>query len=239
MGRKMSQELAIEPATKKEYQRPAVTVDVLLFTILDDELKLLLVSRGAEPYKGMLALPGGFVKMDESLDDAARRELREETGIDDVYIEQLYTFGAPNRDPRTRVVTVAYIALIDGSRVRLQASTDADDAAWFPVKKLPALAFDHSQIVETGISRLRSKLSYSSIAYSVLPTEFRLSELQKVYEIILDKPLDKRNFRKKMLSLKDPQDRQLIKPTGDKEISGAHRPAMLYRFTHKKLTFFE
>jgi 8-oxo-dGTP diphosphatase len=235
----MSQNLAVESIVENEYQRPAVTVDVLLFTIIADEMKLLLVSRGTEPFKGMWAIPGGFVKMDESLDDAARRELREETGIEDVYIEQLYTFGAPNRDPRTRVITVAYMALIDGSRVRLQASTDADEAAWFSVKKLPSLAFDHSQIIETGVSRLRSKLSYSSIAYSVLPPEFRLSELQKVYEIILDRSLDKRNFRKKMLSLKDPQDRELIKPTGAKEISGAHRPAMLYRFTNKKLTFFD
>jgi 8-oxo-dGTP diphosphatase len=239
MGRKMSQELAVESAPQIEYQRPAVTVDVLLFTILDDQLKLLLVSRGAEPFRGMWAIPGGFVRMDESLEDAARRELSEETGIEDVYIEQLYSFGAPNRDPRTRVITVAYMALIDGSRVRLQADTDADDVAWFSVKKLPVLAFDHAQIVETAVIRLRNKLNYSSIAYSVLPPEFRLSELQRVYEIILDKPLDKRNFRKKMLSLKDPQDRQLIKPTGDKEISGAHRPAMLYRFTNKKLMFFE
>lgn len=219
--------------THNKYEKPAVTVDVLLFTILEDDLKLLLIERGGEPFKGRWALPGGFVHIDESLDTAALRELREETGVEDVYMEQLYSFGDPNRDPRMRVITVSYMALIDSSRIKLQAATDASDAGWFSVKKLPPVAFDHGEIVRTGLQRLRAKLQYSNIVYAILPPEFRLSELQRVYEVILDTTLDKRNFRKKMLSL------NLLEETVEREISGAHRPAMLYRFKEKDLEFFD
>ncbi len=217
----------------EKYQKPSVTVDLLIFTILDSELRILLVKRASWPYENSWAIPGGFVRMDESLEDAAKRELHEETGVTDLYLEQLYTFGEPDRDPRTRVITVAYIALIDNESRTLRASSDASEAQWFPVKKLPTLAFDHSTIVEYGLNRLRSKLEYSNIAYGLLPTEFRLSELQRVYEVILDRPIDKRNFRKKILSL------GFLDSTGEKEISGAHRPAMLYRFNKKEIVFFE
>jgi len=217
----------------EKYEKPSVTVDLLIFTILDSELRILLVKRAAWPYENSWAIPGGFVRMDESLENAAKRELHEETGVTDVYLEQLYTFGEPDRDPRTRVITVAYIALIDSESRTLRASSDVSEAQWFSVKKLPALAFDHSTIVEYGLNRLRSKLEYSNIAYGLLPTEFRLSELQRVYEVILDRPIDKRNFRKKILSL------GFLDSTGEKEISGAHRPAMLYRFNKKEIVFFE
>jgi 8-oxo-dGTP diphosphatase len=223
----------------KSYDKPSVTVDVLVFTITGDELKVLLVKRGSWPYENYWALPGGFVKMNESLEAAAIRELEEESGVKDVYLEQLYTFGDPDRDPRTRVITVAYIVLINSDDLKLRASTDVRDAQWFSIKKLPDLAFDHKKIVEYGLNRLRSKLGYSNIAYGLLPPEFRLSELQKVYEIILDRPLDKRNFRKKILSLTVSRDEYLLEATGEREISGAHRPAMLYRFNKKEIVFFD
>lgn len=216
-----------------KFERPSVTVDVLVFTIQENELKLLLVKRGVEPFKNMWALPGGFVKMNESLDSAARRELGEETGVKEVYLEQLYSFGEPKRDPRTRVITVAYYALIPSEMLQLQASTDTTDAQWFAIKSLPPLAFDHKEIVSVGRDRLKSKLGYSSVAMGLLPKEFRLSELQKVYEVILDHGVDKRNFRKKMLSL------DLLESTGKKEIEGAHRPAMLYRFNTKNVVVFD
>jgi 8-oxo-dGTP diphosphatase len=217
----------------EKYDKPSVTVDVLIFTIIKDKLKILLVRRGQPPFEGFWALPGGFVKKDESLEEAALRELKEEAGVTDVYLEQLYTFGDPHRDPRTRVITVAYFALMTSDTLQLKASTDASDAQWHPVKNLPPLAFDHHKIVEYGLHRLRSKLEYSNIAYGLLPAEFRLSELQKVYEVIMDRLLDKRNFRKKILSL------GLLEATGEKEISGAHRPAMLYRFNKKEIVFFD
>ena len=181
----------------------------------------------------MWAIPGGFVRTEESLESAAMRELLEETGVKNVYLEQLYTFGDPFRDPRTRVITVAYFALIPAESTKLQASTDASDAQWYSVKELPALAFDHKEIVKAGIERLRSKIGYSNIVYGLLPNEFRLSELQKVYEVILNQKVDKRNFRKKMLSL------QLLESTGKREIDGAHRPAMLYRFKSRKTVIFD
>ena len=214
-------------------EKPAVTVDVLIFSIQDNDLQVLLIKRGIPPFKDMWAIPGGFVRTEESLESAAMRELLEETGVKNVYLEQLYTFGDPFRDPRTRVITVAYFALIPAESTKLQASTDASDAQWYSVKELPALAFDHKEIVKAGIERLRSKIGYSNIVYGLLPNEFRLSELQKVYEVILNQKVDKRNFRKKMLSL------QLLESTGKREIDGAHRPAMLYRFKSRKTVIFD
>src|SRR6188768_1819849 len=153
-----------------------VTVDIVLFTIRDRQLHLLLIRRLAKPYEDRYALPGGFVLKSESLDAAAARELREETGVEGVYLEQLYTFGAPERDPRGRVVTVAYYALVPNTQV-LQAGTDAADAAWFPVAKLPALAFDHRQIVEYAHQRIRNKLDYTNVGFELLPEKFTLTEL--------------------------------------------------------------
>lgn len=212
-----------------QYERPSVTVDVLLFTIEENELKILLVKRNEDPFKGGWALPGGFVKMDESLDDAAKRELSEESGVKNVYLEQLYTFGNPKRDPRTRVITVTYMALTTKSEWKLSSSGDVTEAEFFKVDSLPKLAFDHDEIVKYGLERLRNKLGYTNIVLGLLPGSFTLTELQKVYEIILKSKIDKRNFRKKILST------GLIVSSGKKLEGIAHRPAMLYSFKNKKI----
>lgn len=214
-----------------KFDRPSVTVDVLIFTIKDKKLQILLVKRDIEPFKGVWALPGGFVQIKESLERAAIRELSEETGVTNVYLEQLQTFGEVNRDPRTRVITVAYFALIP-HEVALKAATDVSEAKWFPVNSLPKLAFDHRSIIKVGVARLKNKIQYSNIAFGLLAKTFRLSELQKVYEVILDQSLDKRNFRKWLKSL------DLVEATGEREVVGAHRPAMLYRFKRKEVVFF-
>lgn len=211
-----------------KYERPSVTVDIVIFTIRDNDLKVLLIKRKGHPYQNFWAIPGGFVKMDESLEEAAFRELKEETGVSDVYLEQLYTFGEPGRDPRTRVITVAYFALINSEKLELYASTDAEEVRWYSTKELPSLAFDHSKIMDYAITRLRYKLEYTSAGFQLLPEEFTLSELQRVYEVILDKTLDKRNFRKKILSL------NILEDTGKKIMKTLHRPARLYRFSFEK-----
>jgi len=213
--------------------RPFVTVDILIFTIQDEELKTVLVKRKDLPFKEMWAIPGGFVKIDESLEEAATRELVEETGIKDVYLEQLFTFGDPKRDPRGRVITVSYFALILSKDLSLTASTDAKEVKLFSVNELPPLAFDHQKIIDYAVERLKNKIGYSNIVFGLLPKRFRLSDLQKVYEIILNKKLDKRNFRKKMLSL------DLFKESGMEDRTGAHRPAMLYEFKKREVVFFD
>ncbi len=207
------------------FEHPLVTVDLVIFTVRDETLKLLLIERRDPPFDGMWALPGGFVRADETLDETARRELDEETGIHDIYLEQLYTFGDPRRDPRCRVITVAYFAIIASDKQMLRASADASDARWFSVGELPKLAFDHDRIVEYSLERLRNKLEYSTVGFQLLPDRFTLTELQRVYEIILDKQLDKRNFRKKIISL------GVIQETGGTKMTGVHRPARLYRFS--------
>jgi 8-oxo-dGTP diphosphatase len=206
-----------------EYPHPAVTVDIVIFTIRDGRLKLLLIRRAGEPYRGKWALPGGFVEMDEDLEQAARRELEEETGVSGVYLEQLYTFGRPDRDPRERVITIAYYALIPSDKLQLRAATDAEAVGWFGMEELPPLAFDHSEIFAMAHQRLVAKLEYSTIAVQFLSEEFTLSELQAVYETIQQAPLDKRNFRKWVLALEQ------IEETGGERRDGAHRPAKLYR----------
>ena len=199
-----------------------VTVDVVIFTIQQGVLKVLLVKRLIDPFIGQFAIPGGFVLEDEDLEQAAVRELREETGVSDVYLEQLYTFGKPDRDPRGRVVTVAYFALISADR-ELKAGTDAADAAWFPINDLPPLAFDHAAILDYALERLRNKLEYTTVGFQLLPEKFTLTELQEVYAAILGKKLDKRNFRRKMAVLK------ILKPLPEYR-RGGQRPAQLYRF---------
>jgi len=206
---------------KKEYPKPAVTVDTIIFTIQDKDLKVLLVKRGIEPFKNKWAIPGGFVKLDESLEDAAKRELYEETGVKDVYLEQLYTFGEPKRDPRERVITVAYYALINSDKIKLTASTDVSEVQWFSIKKIPPLAFDHKKILDYALKRLKWKFEYTTVAFSLLPKEFTLGEIQKIYEIVFNQQFDKRNFSKKMLSL------NILKEEAIKR-DVSHRPPQLY-----------
>lgn len=210
-----------------KFDRPSVTVDIVIFTVKDNDLKVLLVKRDIEPFQGMWALPGGFVKMEEYLDEAAKRELVEETGIKDIYLEQLYTFGEPKRDPRTRVITVSYFALVSSENLKLKASTDVSDVQWFSVYQLPKLAFDHKDIIQYGLKRLRWKLEYTTIGFKLLPSNFTLTHLQSLYEIIFNKQFDKRNFRKKILSL------GLIEETKEITKNVSHRPARLYSFKKK------
>lgn len=205
----------------KDYPKPAVTVDIVIFTVKDNDLQVLLVKRGVEPSKGMWALPGGFVKMDESLEDAAKRELEEETGVKNVYLEQLYTFGDPKRDSRGRVVTVTYMALVNFEDVHLHASTDSDDVKFFPVKKLIDVAFDHKNIIEYGVKRLRWKFEYTGVAFSLLPSLFTLTMVQALYETVFEKKFDKRNFRKKIESLNILKKEKL-------DTSVGYRPPQLY-----------
>src|ERR1700757_4397334 len=204
-----------------------LTVDIVIFTIEQGALKVLLVKRGIEPFAGQYAIPGGFVLENESLDQAAMRELREETGVAEVYLEQLYSFGDPRRDPRGRVVPVAYYALIPAEHSQLRAGSDAAAAAWFAVDAVPDLAFDHAKILAYAVERLRNKLEYTTVGFQLLPEKFSLSELQEVYEAILGKKLDKRNFRRKLALLK------ILKPTREYRSDG-RRPARLYRFVAAK-----
>jgi 8-oxo-dGTP diphosphatase len=200
-----------------------VAVDIVIFTVHANELRVLLVKRGIPPFQGQFAIPGGFVLEEEGLDQAALRELKEETGVADVYLEQLYSFGDPGRDPRGRVITVAYFALISADHSPLIAGTDASDASWFAVRELPSLAFDHRRILDYALERLRNKLEYTTVGFQLLPARFTLTELQEVYEAILDKRLDKRNFRRKLAVLK------VLRPTRDFH-RGGRRPARLYEF---------
>ena len=210
------------------HPRPALTVDGVVFGLDDSGLQVLLIQRGLEPFAGRWALPGGFVRPGEDLDQAVRRELQEETGLSRVFLEQLYTFGATDRDPREHVITVAYYALVRLTDHQVQAATDARHAAWFAVDDLPALAFDHGTIVETALRRLQGKVRYQPIGFELLPPKFSLTQLQRMYEIILERDLDKRNFRKKALSL------DILQDLDEVEQDVAHRAARLYRFDERK-----
>jgi 8-oxo-dGTP diphosphatase len=211
-----------------DYPRAALTVDCVVFGFDETELKVLLVQRGLAPFKGKWALPGGFVRVDETVDEAARRELSEETGLTNVFLEQLYTFGAIRRDPRERVVSVAYYALVNLAEHPASGASDASDAAWFPAAKPPALAFDHSDILKTALNRLQGKVRYEPIGFELLPEKFTLSQLQHLYETVLHTELDKRNFRKKILSM------GLLLSLNEQTRTGAHRPAQLFRFDTRK-----
>ncbi len=211
------------------YPHPAVTTDVVIFTLLDGRLQLLLVKRANPPFKGDWALPGGFLDIDEDLDTCAARELEEETGVSGVYLEQLYTFGATHRDPRERVISVTYYALVPQHTLTTpRAASDAADVGWHAFDRLPKLAFDHAQIIKMAHQRLVAKLEYSTIAFQFMPEAFTLSELQCVYETLLNQSLDKRNFRKRILSL------DLIEETGKLRRTGKHRPAREYRVKHPR-----
>lgn len=209
-----------------DFEQPSVTVDIIVFTVKDNSLKVLLVKRNIEPFKDKWALPGGFVRIDESLEDAAKRELEEETGVNDFYLEQLYSFGEPKRDPRGRVITISYFALINSEKTKLKASTDVSEAKWFSVSQIPALAFDHEDILSYALKRLRWKFEYTSIAFSLLPKKFSFWELQGIYETVFEKRFDKRNFRKKITSLNI-----LRKESINKNVP--YRPPQLYSLKTK------
>lgn len=211
-----------------KYARPALAVDCVVFGRDEESLKLLLIRRGLPPFKDTWALPGGFVRVDESVDQAARRELEEETGFRDVFLEQLYTFGEVERDPRERVVSVAYYALVNLVGHKPAAASDAAEADWFDLGKLPKLAFDHKEIVRVARERLKAKVRYQPIGFELLPEKFKLTALQRLYETVLETTLDKRNFRKKLA------DMDFVVATDELEQGVTHRRARLYRFDEKK-----
>lgn len=212
---------------KHRQEHPWVAVDVVVLTIEARKLLALLIKVKSGPAAGMWAFPGGLVALHESLEEAARRELEEKTGVTDLFLEQLFTFGDVDRNPIHRVVSAAYFALVPHKGAYLRTGAKYAGIGWFPVQDLPRLAYDHHRVVETALQRLRSKLSYTNIAWSLLPESFTLAELQEVYEVILDRRLDRRNFRKKVLSL------GLIKPLALKR-RGPHRPAQLYAFRSRE-----
>jgi 8-oxo-dGTP diphosphatase len=210
------------------YPRAALTVDCVVFGLDEQELKVMLIQRGLPPFEGKWALPGGFVRVDETLDEAARRELEEETGLRRIFLEQLYTFSELDRDPRERVVSVAYYALVNLRDHQVHAATDARDAGWFGVHDVPSLAFDHAGILRRALERLRGKLRYRPVGFELLPRKFTLSELQHLYELVLERKLDKRNFRKRVLAM------DLLAETDEVQRDVAHRAARLYRFDERK-----
>lgn len=214
-------------------QNISITVDCAVFTIHTNKLHIALIQRLLDPYKNMRALPGWFVLNTESLEQAAKRELQEETNIKNLYLEQLYTFSDSKRDPRGRVISCAYIALVPETSFKLRAATDAKDTKLFPVSNLPRLAFDHAEIIAYALQRIKRKIKYTNIAQYLLPSRFTLSALQRIYEIILEEKVDTRNFRKKILTL------DIIKAIEKKETGVSHRPSQLYTFTNKKLEIIE
>ncbi len=210
----------------KETKTHEVTTDVVIFTIKDGKLKVLLVKRAHEPFKGKWAIPGGFIRISETIDAAALRILKEKTNVQNIYLEQLYTFGDPLRHPTARVITCAYFALIRSDDIVLsfEDNSEITEVQWHPVYDLPPLAFDHKEIIEYSLKRVRERLEFCPIAFQLLPEKFTLTELQKSYELILDKKLDKRNFRKKFLAL------SILKELDECTKSGSKRPARLYSF---------
>jgi 8-oxo-dGTP diphosphatase len=215
---------------KYEYERPGLTVDCVIFGLdLEEEtLKVMLIERDIEPFAGVWAIPGGFVRRGETLMEAATRELEEETGISGVFLEQLYTFGDPDRDPRGWVVDVAHYALVSPEKHHVHAATDARSAQWFPVTSLPPLAFDHDEILATALARVRGKLTYAPIGFELLPQKFTIKQLQKLYEIVLGRTLDNRNFRKKIFAM------DVLRELGEMQTGVPHRAARLYKFDERK-----
>jgi len=210
-----------------DYPRPSVTVDCVVFGLDDEDLKVLLIERDRPPFAGTWALPGGFVEPTETLEAAALRELAEETGVSQVFLEQLYTFGEPGRDPRDRVITVAYYGLVRRLDHAPKAASDARSVGWFPASRCPPLAFDHAEIVALARQRLQAKLRYQPVGFELLPRKFTLSQIQRVYEAVLERPLDKRNFRKKLLGT------GVLMELDETQRDVAHRAARLYRFDRR------
>jgi len=218
---------------KKKYKFTVVATDVVIFTVQDKQLKVLLIKMKKNPYLKHWAVPGGLVNPDESVDNAAKRHLFDKTGVKNIFLEQLCTFGKVNRDPFGRVVSVAYFALIPSENLKLRTTEEYGNARWFSVEDLPDFAYDHKKMIDLATKRLQAKLSYSNIVYGLLPREFTLTELQKVYEIILGKCLDKRNFRKKISST------DLLEKLRKKRKGLTNRPAVLYKFTRRKPQMIE
>ena len=206
-----------------------LTVDAVIFGYVENDLKILLIKRMYEPFENHWALPGGYVKEDESIDDAVEREVSEETGIESLYLEQLYTFGTPERDPRGRIVSIAYYGLVKPSDYNIQASTDAKEAEWFSVDNIPNdLAFDHLEIIQTALIRLKGKVSYMPIGFELLPEKFPFSSIQNLYETVLDQEFDRRNFSKKFHKL------DILDKLDEKQTNVKNRPGNLYKFNKDK-----
>ena len=215
-----------------DYPRPAVTVDCVIFGLEEgNQLRVLLIQRANPPFQNYWALPGGFVDMGEDLETAALRELQEETGVKDVFIEQLYTFGKPGRDPRGSTISIAYYALVNLKKHPVQAASDAKKVAWFEVNELPELAFDHYEIIQKAIERLRAKIRYQPIGFELLPTLFTINQLQQLYETILGIALNRRNFRTRINKM------DILQLVG-KQKNVPHRPANLYTFDKEKYDLF-
>jgi 8-oxo-dGTP diphosphatase len=209
-----------------------VSVDAVVFGYDQEQgISVLLIKRRNEPFQKMWALPGGLVLNNESLDDAVNRELKEEAGIDVNYLEQLYTFGTPDRDPRNHTISVSYFGLVRPQDFQLVAQTDAEDVAWFNIKKLPKLAFDHKKIIDTAIKRLRGKITYEPVGFELLEKEFPFSDLEKLYQTLLDQDIDRRNFKKKIMAL------GILEELDETIQRKAGRPARLFKFNKKK--YFE
>lgn len=212
----------------KIHQNIKVAVDAVVFGYSDNKLKILLIQQKFGSTTNKWALPGGFVKDTETLEQAVIRELNEETGIKANYLEQLYTFGAINRDERARVITISYIALINPKNYSLKADTDAKDAKWFDINDIPKLAFDHKDIITKGLERLKAKINYQPLGFELLNSKFPFSDLENLYQTILSKKIDRRNFRKKLLSF------EILQETTEFKNIGSGRPAKLYKFNSKK-----
>ena len=209
------------------YKNPAHAVDIVVFGYEGDSLSVLLLNRRDEPFKNGWTLPGAFLQMEEAFKDACARVLEMKLGISKVYLEQLYTFDAPDRDPRGRVISTAYYALINPARVKIVAGSMANDVQWFPVKKLPALGFDHKKIYKQALQRLQSKILYFPVGFELLDDAFTMPELHRLYECILATEIDRRNFSKKILAS------EFVILTGARREAGKSRPPELYRFNKK------
>lgn len=210
-----------------KYPHPAVTTDCVVFGFDGNGLNLLLIERGIEPYKGSWALPGGFLNMDETAEQGALRELQEETGVKDIYVEQLQAFTGVERDPRERVLTIAFLAFVRQEKYEVIAGDDAAKAQWFPVNQLPELAFDHKEIIRVALEKLRWKITYEPLAFRLLNNTFTMTQVQTIYEVVLGQTFDRRNFYKKMMAL------GYIKPT-EEQARSTGRPGTLYTLDEKK-----
>ena len=218
--------MAVKGTYTYDYPRPAVTTDCVIFGYDGKELKVLLIERGIEPFKGCWAFPGGFLNMDEDALAGARRELKEETGLEDAFIEQFHTFSEPGRDPRGRVITIAHYALVKIQEV--EGGDDAAQARWFPIGEVPPLACDHDRILRMAMSRLKEKIHFEPVGFELLPDVFTMPQLQNLYESILEVHFDRRNFASKMLKL------GILEDTGDRPAGASSRIPVSYRFNKEK-----